>query len=180
MAKAELSLRVLLSAPQKSALWDSLLRRSLLSPLLCVWNDIYFSLWQHTVTAALTFSLADIPTGMTLMPLGRNQSRFAPWLRAAALPVAPRRAPRALLGKWSERVGPKWTPRREQAISTVVPAFSFKCSHQHIIFLLYSLLSLSPRCERVAFPFLRRLQSPWGSGLPRAGKGARKHLISPY
>lgn len=75
------------------------------------------------------------------MPLGRNQSRFAPWLRAAALPVAPRRAPRAPLGKWSERVGPKWTPRREQAISTVVPAFSFKCSHQHIIFLLYSLLS---------------------------------------
>lgn len=129
VAKAELSLLLYFFLP-KSALWDSLFCFSLLSPELCVWNDIYFSLWQHTVTAALTFSRADIPTGMTLMPLGRNQSRFAPCLCVATMPVAPLRAPSALVGKWSEYVGPRWTPGREQALSTAIllPISSLKCS----------------------------------------------------
>lgn len=88
---------------------------------------------------------------MTLMPLGRNQSRFATCLCVATMPVAPLRAPSALLGKWSEHVGPKWTPRREQALSAVIllPIFSFKCSHRHGFFLLFFsfllLLSLSVR-----------------------------------
>lgn len=145
MAKARVK-HPLLPPPPQSALWDSLFCLSLLSPELCVWNDIYFSLWQHTVTAALTFSQADIPTGMTLMPLGRNQSRFATCLCVATMPVAPLRAPSALLGKWSEHVGPKWIPRREQALSAVIllPIFSFKCSHWHVFFLSFSFLSLLP------------------------------------
>lgn len=76
------------------------------------------------------------------MPLGRNQSRFAPCLCVTTMPVAPLRAPSALVGKWSEHVGPKWTPGREQALSTVIvlPISSLKCSCWRRFFLIFFFL----------------------------------------
>lgn len=106
---------------------------SLLSPELCVWNDIYFSLWQHTVTAALTLCRADIPTGLTLMPLGRNQSRFCSMAPCSHGASSASQSPPCPAGEMQRALGPRWAPAAAQALPALIllPLCSFKCSHSH-------------------------------------------------